>query len=727
MGAQTQNVTVSAQIRATMTALERKRPVCFLALCLLVILALQAQTALAVQLQGKVLDATTSAPIPFAEVLSGTDGSHTVCDITGAYVLNVTPGSHVFYVYAPGYLTLQEPVQVQSALTHDFILTPEWNVGLVQGAVKDCGTGEPIPGALVMTAMGLYTYTNASGLFSLNLPLGSHILRVSAEGYLYAEGPITLDSGFLDLGDICLDPDTLLGFVYGTVSDSQTGFPVAFARVGPLDESTSATSLFDGSYFIEVRPGSKALLVEASGYVSKQVPVEVLAGLGVYLDISLDPQWFAPGDDYCNEIGPCAALIEINGEGLAGSIELPGDVDFFKFSVITGMPYGVKTFDLGPGCDTVLYLFREDGTLLLVDDDSGGAPASKISWTADQDGLLYVAVSHYSDNGTGSYKIFVEGADDHCDEPQACATELETNGNSRSGNNEAEWDVDYFRFNAVAGLTYQIETFDLGRNSDTMIGLFRSDGSTLVAQDDDGGGGSASRIIWVADETDLVFVAVRQYNPTLTGSYHIRVRGYDDHCDTRTACATTLIPNDAPTPGRFEADQDEDWFQFFGIADMEYQIATGDLEQGCDTYLYLFDASGQLIAFDDDSGGGLASMIVYYPTATGTFHVLAKHYHPAGRGGYQISVTAPWATLVRTDGVAVPGSLDFGGDTDIYMFQAVAGRTYVIETSHLSLYCDTVMDLIDAEWTTALASNDDGGTGGQGASRIDFTPSVSDI
>ncbi len=711
-----------------MKALERRKPFAFLVLGFLVILALEAQTAMAVQLQGKVLDTRTNAPVPFAQVLSITDGSYTVCDSPGSYVLEVSPGSHLFYVYAPGYLTLEEPLLVQSALTHDFVLTPERNVGLIQATVKDCGTGQPIPGALVMTGTGFHTYTNASGFFSLNLPYGPHVLRVLAEGYLYSEGQVTLDIGFLDLGDICLDPDTLLGFAYGTVWDSQTGFPVIYARVGLLGESTFTTSLFDGSYFIEARPGSKVLLIEAPGYVSKQAPIEVVAGLSVYLEIFLDPEWYALRDDYCNEIGPCAALMEINGEEVAGSIEPPGDGDFYKFPVTAGMPYGVKTFDLGPGCDTVLYLFREDGTLLLTDDDSGGALASRISWTADQDGLLYVAVRHYSISGSGSYKISVEGVDDHCDVPQACATVLETNGNPRSGNNEVEGDEDWFRFNTVAGLTYQIETFDLGRNSDTIIGLFRSDGSTLVAQDDDGAGGFASRITWVADTTDMVFIVVRQYNSNLTGSYHIRVRGYDDHCDTRTACATTLIHNDEPTPGRFEVDQDEDWFQFFGVAHGgEYQIATSGLEQGCDTYLYLYDANGSPIAFDDDSGGGLASLIVFYPSATGTYYVLAKHYHPAGRGGYQISVTAPWATLVRTDGVVVPGSLDFGGDMDIYMFQAAARRTYVIETSHLSPGCDTVMDLIDAEWTVALASNDDGGTGGPGASRIDFTPPVSGI
>jgi hypothetical protein len=715
-----------------MKALERKKPLAFLVLGLLLILALQAQTAMAVQLQGWVLDATTSSPIPYAQVLSGTDGSYTVCDSTGSYVLEVSQGSHLFYVYAPGYLTLEEALLVQSALTHDFVLIPESNVGRIQGVVNDCSTGEPIPipGALVMTGTGFYTYTNASGFFSLNLPYGIHVLQISAEGYLYVEGQVTLDSSLLNLGDICLDPDTLIGFVYGTVWDSQTGFPVVYARVGLLGESTYTTSLFDGSYFLEARPGSKVLQIEGSGYVPKQVPVEVVAGSSVYIDILLDPEWYALRDDYCNEPAPCAALIEINGEGLAGSIQQPGDVDFFKFSVTAGMPYGVKTFDLGPGCDTVLYLFREDGTLLLTDDDSGGAPASKISWTADQDGLLYVAVTHYSNGGTGSYKISVEGPDDHCDVPQTCATVLETNGNPRSGNNEVEGDVDWFRFNTVAGLTYQMETFDLGRNSDTIIGLFRSDGTTLVAQDDDGAGGYASRITWVADTTDWVFVVVLQYNSNLTGSYHIKVRGYDDHCDTRTACATTLIPNDVPTPGRFEADQDEDWFQFFGVYTEgygEYRIATSGLEQGCDTYLYLFDANGQLIAFDDDNGGGFASLISFYPNASGTYYVLAKHYHPAGRGGYQISVTAPWATLVRTDGVAVPGSLYLGGDMDIYMFQAEARRAYVIETSHLSPGCDTTMDLIDPEWTTALVSNDDGGTGGPGASGIDFTATVSGI
>ncbi|MCP4541309.1 MAG: DUF11 domain-containing protein [Chloroflexi bacterium] len=60
-------------------------------------------------------------------------------------------------------------------------------------------------------------------------------------------------------------------------------------------------------------------------------------------------------------------------------------------------------------------------------------------------------------------------------------------------------------------------------------------------------------------------------------------------------------------------------------------------------------------------------------------------------------------------------------DNDWYSFQAVAGRTYVIQSSELEARADTIMTLFDSDCETELAHNDDIAWPDNVASRITWT------
>lgn len=53
----------------------------------------------------------------------------------------------------------------------------------IYGYVKDGSTGETLPGATVVAASGTATAANEYGFYSLSLPAGAVILRVSFLGY----------------------------------------------------------------------------------------------------------------------------------------------------------------------------------------------------------------------------------------------------------------------------------------------------------------------------------------------------------------------------------------------------------------------------------------------------------------------------------------------------------------------------------------------------------------
>ncbi|MFH0899810.1 MAG: PPC domain-containing protein, partial [Pseudomonadota bacterium] len=105
-----------------------------------------------------------------------------------------------------------------------------------------------------------------------------------------------------------------------------------------------------------------------------------------------------------------AIAIAIAGGGrLVGTVETPGDTDFFEVE----LPAGVYTFETHDYCgstaiDTQLELFDTDGTTRLAfDDDSGAGRQSLLaSVTISTKGVYYLAVTAYGADA-GAYVLEV--------------------------------------------------------------------------------------------------------------------------------------------------------------------------------------------------------------------------------------------------------------------------------------------------------------------------------
>ena len=89
---------------------------------------------------------------------------------------------------------------------------------------------------------------------------------------------------------------------------------------------------------------------------------------------------YLAADDHGNDPAT-ATSIKTDGTPLAGNIETPGDVDYFKFLGTLGRLYRVETFELGPNSDTFIVLYAPDGITKLFEDDQSGSEenASKIT------------------------------------------------------------------------------------------------------------------------------------------------------------------------------------------------------------------------------------------------------------------------------------------------------------------------------------------------------------
>ena len=93
---------------------------------------------------------------------------------------------------------------------------------------------------------------------------------------------------------------------------------------------------------------------------------------------------------------------------------LTANVDFFKFdpwptnAIVQSVNVVIETSNLSGGMDTVIDLYSSTGSLIASNDDAPGLGlASRLSYTTNLSGILYVRVRHYNASGTGGYSIRV--------------------------------------------------------------------------------------------------------------------------------------------------------------------------------------------------------------------------------------------------------------------------------------------------------------------------------
>ena len=411
-------------------------------------------------------------------------------------------------------------------------------------------------------------------------------------------------------------------------------------------------------------------------------------------------------DDHGNSEGDATAIRV--GADVPGTLDYDDDIDFFRFQAEAGWSYQIDVV-LGTLDDSILNLYDTDGWFLDTNDDHGNTYASRLSWYAGNSGERYVAVEGY---GTGTYTLTISLStivDDHGDtERDATAIRV---GAEVGGDLEYDGDIDYFRFQAEAGWSYQIDVV-LGTLDDSILNLYDTDGWFLDTNDDHGNT-YASRLSWYAGNSGERYVAVEGYG---TGTYTLTISLstiVDDHGDTERDA--TAIRVGAEVGGDLEYDGDIDYFRFQAEAGWSYQIdvVLGTLD---DSILNLYDTDGWFLDTNDDHGNTYASRLSWYAGNSGERYVAVEGY---GTGTYTLTIslstivddhgdTERDATAIRV-GAEVGGDLEYDGDIDYFRFQAEAGWSYRIDVE-LGTLDDSIVELYDADGSFLNSSDDYEGT-----------------
>ncbi len=311
--------------------------------------------------------------------------------------------------------------------------------------------------------------------------------------------------------------------------------------------------------------------------------------------------------------------------------------------------------------------------------------------------------------------------DDHVDEPPGAL--VATDGQCVSGQIDPAGDIDFFRFEAEAGQQYVIETRG---DSDTMLGLFDSDGQTQLRYSDDDGEGYNARIAWTAPVAGTYHVAVVLFRDEWTGGYElcISTRQNDqeegiawlDDLDQALASAEdgqlVMVDFSAEWCG-WSQQMEAETFSDPRVIEQARQFVCvridgdehGDLLSeygisGYPTVLFLNNAGEGVYRVVGFCGAEefLAEMQRALDASSGDEDGRSPDDHPDSAPG----------TLVAVDGQCISGEIASASDVDYFWFEAEVGQAYVIETRGNS---DTVVALFDQDGQTFLQFSDDDGDG----------------
>lgn len=175
------------------------------------------------------------------------------------------------------------------------------------------------------------------------------------------------------------------------------------------------------------------------------------------------------------------------------------------------------------------------------------------------------------------------------------------------------------------------------------------------------------------------------------------------------------------------------YFEMMGQSTDDGTLSDGVLE------LFL---RGDSIAFDDDGGAGSNARLVFRATETATYSIQASGYGDS-TGTYKLMAYrddfrgAPEMTDGNStgevgdlaSGTQLRGTINYGGDADIFQTTLIRGLTYTFEqkgsATNDGKLGDSFLTLLDGE-DTILAEDDDGGEGYNSAITFRATSTSSD-
>ena len=448
-------------------------------------------------------------------------------------------------------------------------------------------------------------------------------------------------------------------------------------------------------------------------------------------------------DDHGDELSAASDIAV--GEAVEGTLDYMFDFDYFKFQAEEGQKYRIAVNHESLGASSItLYTTEELPYLIssyglnyaLWKSRTREASGPQMQWVAPSSDEYYFAVQNFGGK-TGDYTLTITPVasieDDHGD-TLATATNISP-GETVHGASDYDFDLDYFRFQAVEGKSYRVE-IEIGTLEFYHHHLYTADG----VPNDLG--------IYVGYREESVRVdatTVYKWTPWSSGTFYLAIDGVsgsvgsyavtiivDDHGD-EPSTASEITLGEA-VEGTIDYAHDYDYFKFQTEMDQKYRITVnGHFGIDIHTPDQVYYAPVKSRTWDG------SDIQIQWVAPSSHEYYLAVHNHGGKTGAYTYTLTITPVAPIEDDhgdtiatatnislGEVVQGTVDGDFDFDYFRFHAVEGRNYrilitggALEYFRFHVYtADGVPH--DAEYETYFSGGD-----WQTTEDIDWTPSFS--
>ena len=218
-----------------------------------------------------------------------------------------------------------------------------------------------------------------------------------------------------------------------------------------------------------------------------------------------------------------------------------------------------------------------------------------------------------------------------------------SSGQTLTGTIETSGDEDWFALGATAGTRYSLSLTGTTL-SDPWLRVYDSSGTLLLS--DRYNWGSAATLSFTADTTERLYVSAGSSSTSSgisgTGTYQLLATSVSDDYSADTSTTGRVTVGESVT-GNISFENDNDWFQVSLVAGTRYVMSlNGSITHNgtlADPWLELHDRNGALLTWDDDSGIGSNSEIVYVATQSDTYYLSAEAFSSSQTGTYTLLVT----------------------------------------------------------------------------------------
>lgn len=349
--------------------------------------------------------------------------------------------------------------------------------------------------------------SGASGAYVLSAVLGSDLADAyEPDGSFGASKPITVNA------------EAQQHTIYPTDDEDWVSFSVTAGRIYRII-TTSGVQLeddvdvyvylydSDGTTQLEYRDENWASpdeLIEYTATANKTVYVRVGGNdTGAYsLEVEMPGDSYEPDGSFAT-----ATPITVGGVAQQHTIAPAADVDWVSFDVAAGLTYQVSSSAGGLPADfTRAEMYDSDGTTEIGDVYGGG---TVVQYKANADKTVYARITGYFAWDEEEYEVDVAMISDgyEPDDSYGAAKPLAVNGAVQERTLLPSGDEDWVSIPVTRGWRYTIETGPgtPPEDTDTILDLYDSDGTTEVDSSDDGGEGSYSRIVYTADTDKTLY------------------------------------------------------------------------------------------------------------------------------------------------------------------------------------------------------------------------------